>query len=541
MVRKGSQVIGRHPRAACFVLLALGAVATGLTLVCPEIGVLEWITLVPAGIMLLRLADSDTRLRRTYLWGLYFFMCYGMTNFHWFFELYPLEFTGMSRAAAVVVVLAGWIGLPLLQALAAALIFPITAALCRGGIVRRCPLLKPFIVAALWVTMEWGQTLFWFGVPWGRLAMGQVCLPLTVRSSALFGSFFVSFMIVGVNMLIAQAIVEPPRLRVGLACAAGLLAVQLLLGAGVTLSYAENEEDVEEGSEHRIAVLQGNISSSEKWKISLDDIMSEYEGLCHKAAEEGAQLIIWPETALPFTMENNPSRTARLSALARECDADLLVGLFTLDDSGEKQNSLVLFRRDGTVSDEIYSKRHLVPFGEYLPLRRLITTVIPPLAQVAMLDDDLTPGADSGLIHWDGTTLGSLICFDSIYEQLTRSSVLDGAELIVLSTNDSWFGDSAALRMHCSHDQLRAIESGRTILRSANTGISAIISADGTMSEQLEDNTQGYIVADVRSSTSRTLYMTIGNIVVYLAIAFTVGVYVATKIEQNHAVCKNCE
>lgn len=288
-------------------------------------------------------------------------------------------------------------------------------------------------------------------------------------------------------------------------------------------------------------MLQGNISSSEKWKISLDDIMSEYEGLCHKAAEEGAQLIIWPETALPFTMENNPSRTARLSALARECDADLLVGLFTLDDSGEKQNSLVLFRRDGTVSDEIYSKRHLVPFGEYLPLRRLITTVIPPLAQVAMLDDDLTPGADSGLIHWDGTTLGSLICFDSIYEQLTRSSVLDGAELIVLSTNDSWFGDSAALRMHCSHDQLRAIESGRTILRSANTGISAIISADGTMSEQLEDNTQGYIVADVRSSTSRTLYMTIGNIVVYLAIAFTVGVYVATKIEQNHAVCKNCE
>lgn len=465
-------------------------------------------------------------------------MCYGMTNFHWFFELYPLEFTGMSRAAAMVVVLAGWVGLPLLQALAAALIFPITAVLCRGGIVRRCPLLKPFVVAALWVTMEWGQTLFWFGVPWGRLAMGQVCLPLTVRSSALFGSFFVSFMIVCVNMLIAQAIVEPLRLRVGLICAAGLLTVQLLLGAGVTVSYGSGAE---EGGEYRVAVLQGNISSSEKWRMSLDDIMSEYEGLCRRAADEGAELIIWPETALPFTMENNPSRTARLSALAQECDADLLVGLFTLNDSGEKQNSLMLFRRDGTASDEVYSKRHLVPFGEYLPLRRLITTLIPPLAQVAMLDDDLTPGADSGLIHWNGTTLGSLICFDSIYEQLTRDSVLDGAELIVLSTNDSWFGESAALRMHCSHDQLRAIESGRTILRSANTGISAIISADGVMSDRLEDNTQGYIVADVRSSTSRTLYMTVGNVVVYLAIAFVIGIYAATKIEQIRAMCKKCE
>ncbi len=537
MVHKGFQVIDRYPRAARFVLLAFGAVATGLTLVCPEIGVLEWVTLVPAGIMLLRMTDSDMRLRRTYLWGLYFFMCYGMTNFHWFFELYPMEFTGMSRGAAVVVVLAGWVGLSFLQALAAALIFPITAALSRGGVVRRCPLLKPFIVAALWVTMEWGQTLFWFGVPWGRLAMGQVCLPLMVRSSALLGSFFVSFMIVCVNMLVAQAIVEPPRLRVGLVCASGLLVAQLLLGVGVTVSYARTENC----GEHRVAVLQGNISSSEKWQLSLDDVMAEYEGLCRQAADEGAQLIVWPETALPFTLENNSSRTARLSTLAQECDADLLVGLFTLDEGGERQNSLVLFSRDGTISDEIYSKRHLVPFGEYLPLRRLITTVIPPLAQVAMLDDDLVPGADTGLIHWDGTTLGSLICFDSIYEQLTRDSVLDGAELIVLSTNDSWFGDSAALRMHCSHDQLRAIESGRTILRSANTGISAIIRADGTMSDQLEDNTQGYIVADVSSSTVRTLYATIGNIVVYLAIIFVVSVFVTTKIKQKRGICSKCE
>lgn len=535
MVREKLQMIDRHPTASRFVLLALGAIATGLTLVFPELGVLEWVTLIPMGIALIKLAEQGSTFRRAYLWGLYFFMCYGMTLFHWFWELYPMEFTGMSPAAAIVVVLAGWVGLTFLQALAGALIFSIAVRLKRGRLIGRLPLLWPFVVAGLWVIMEWGQTLFWFGVPWGRLAMGQVCLPLMVRSSALFGSFFVSFMIVSVNMLIAQAALEPHRLKVGVICAAGLLVVQLALGAGVTASYGAS--DAGEGEQVRVAVLQGNVSSSEKWNVSVEDMMQEYAELCREAAGEGAQLIIWSETALPFTLENNPKRAASLSALAQECEAELLVGLFTLDADGNRQNSLVLFRRDGTISEQIYSKRHLVPFGEYLPLRTLITTLIPPLAQVAMLDDDLTPGADPGLIQWGDVTLGSLICFDSIYEQLTLDSVRDGAELIVLSTNDSWFGDSAALRMHCSHDQLRAIESGRTILRSANTGISAIIRADGTMSEQLEDNVKGYIVSDVETSEVRTLYTAIGNMVVYLAIAFVCGTLAASEIEQKRAIC----
>lgn len=537
MVFRGVQ-IDRSRYATCLraVLLAAGAVLTALTLVFPNIGILEWITLVPAGVVILNMSDGRIKLRRAYLWGLYFFMCYGLTLFHWFFELYPMEFTGMSRGAAMVVVMAGWAGLSLLQAIAAAFIFPAMVAFGRSPIVRCFPIFKPFIMAGLWVIMEWGQTLFWFGVPWGKLAMGQVCITVMARAAALFGSYFVTFMIVSVGMLISLAIVEPPRMRLASILAVGLVALELVLGVGVTLA---GRVDDDSKATVRVAVLQGNISSSEKWDVGLGDKMNEYAALCREAAGQGAELIVWPETAIPISIDRNPARREMLCDLARENDVDMVVGVFTHDENGGERNSLVLFRRDGTVADEIYSKRHLVPFGEYLPLRRFITTVIPPLSEVAMLENDLVPGNDPGLMRVGGVTLGSLICFDSIYEELTRLSVLDGAELIVLSTNDSWFGDSAALRMHCAHDQLRAIESNRAILRAANTGISAMICPDGTMPQQLDDNVAGLLICDAEIRTDLTLYTMIGNLFVYLAMAFIFVLCVSTVIGSKRQIWSN--
>lgn len=532
MVCRGFQISKTgHPVLIRMALLLGSAVLTGLTLVLPQIGLLEWISLVPAGIAVLDIVREGEKLRRAYLWGLCFFMCYGMTLFHWFFELYPLEFTGMSRGSAVVVVLAGWVGLSLLQAVSGALIFPAMVLFGRSRAVRRFPILKPFLMACMWVVMEWGQTLFWFGVPWGKLAMGQVCVTVMARSASLFGSYFVSFIIVSTAMLVALATCEPPRLRTALTLAGCLVAFNLLLGVGVTVCGALRGG--EEKQTVRVALLQGNISSSEKWDMRVDDILDEYGALCRRAADEGAELIVWPETALPISVEKNPDRVARLRGLAKECDADMLVGIFTHDDEGGERNSLVLFRRDGTVSDEIYSKRHLVPFGEYLPMRKLIMTLIPPLSEVAMLDDDLVPGEDSGLIQVGDVRVGALICFDSIYEELTRRSVLDGAQIVVQSTNDSWFGDSAALYMHAAHDRLRAIENGRTVLRAANTGITAHIRPDGSMPDSLRDNVDGLLVCDAEVCTGRTLYTIIGNAFVYVAILFIISIIGVSLLPQS--------
>ena len=162
------------------------------------------------------------------------------------------------------------------------------------------------------------------------------------------------------------------------------------------------------------------------------------------------------------------------SDLAVRCNATVVVGGFV---EGEEldENSLIFVSPDGSIEEKVYSKRHLVPFGEYVPLRKLITTLIPPLAEISMLSEDLAPGTDSNVVDTAAGKLGGLICFDSIYETIALDSVRDGAEIIVLGTNDSWFLDSAAVYMHNAQAKLRAVETGRYIVRSANTGISSII------------------------------------------------------------------
>jgi hypothetical protein len=142
--------------------------------------------------------------------------------------------------------------------------------------------------------------------------------------------------------------------------------------------------------------------------------------------------------------------------------------------------------------------------------------------ELAMLDDDVTPGSDSGIIESGRIKFGSLICFDSIYEQLTRESLIDGREVLVISTNDSWFYDSAAGRMHNAQAKLRAVESGRYVLRAANTGISSVITPAGKVIEQLEPLTAGYIVADVGARDGKTLYTLTGNFFVALCAFFCI-------------------
>jgi apolipoprotein N-acyltransferase len=208
-----------------------------------------------------------------------------------------------------------------------------------------------------------------------------------------------------------------------------------------------------------------------------------------------------------------------ISDVARTHGVTLIVGTLYEDEAGE-YNSLVLVTPDGEISEDRYDKRHLVPFGEYVPLKELITFLIPPLAEVSALDSDLTPGKDSALFETEWGLLGSMICFDSIYEMLGIDSVRDGAELMLISSNDSWFWDSTAVYQHQAQAQYRAIEEGRYLLRSANTGISTILTPTGEICTWLDPLIEGYSVEQVYFRTQRTVYSVIGNLLVYFCGAF---------------------
>ncbi len=307
-----------------------------------------------------------------------------------------------------------------------------------------------------------------------------------------------------------------------------VFSLNLIYGT-VRMAVIENET---EDTQLKAAVIQGNISSNEKWGSgSVELCLQRYEELTLKCVEEtGAEIVVWPETAIPIKIRYYPQAVDRLSSLAEELGIYMFVGAFDLQRDSEgisrEYNAMFMFSPDGSISDNIYCKRHLVPFGEYVPMREIVFTLLPMLDSLSMLSDDLTPGTDSNVFEFDGIKSASLICFDSIYETLALDAVRDGAEILMISTNDSWFSDSAALTQHCNHARLRAIETGRYVLRAANTGISSIIDPCGNKITTIPALETGYAAADITARGDRTLYSYVGNIFPYLCITFLTAVFV---------------
>ncbi len=502
-----------------YLMLALSGVLTGLTLVVTQIGLIEWITMIPMCIVLLvRATDRSVKLRSLYFDGFVFFYTYYIVCYHWFAYLYPLEFIeGMTKGAALAVVVLAWFGLSLLQALMGGCVFVLAGVIFRCRFCQKFTFTRVFVAAGLWAVFEWSQTIGWWGVPWGRLPIGQSQYLVGLQTASLFGSYFITFLLVAVNCLLAYSLVYAPKIKMSLIVAASFLIFQY--GAGALIWFTS---DMKEGDAIKVACIQGNISSSDKWSSDSDIKTTEaYMRLITEAAEQGAELILLPETAFPYNFDS-PKYSyfdGLFGDISKHYGIHIIVGAYTQEGDKDSLNSLVCYTPEGKRHDTAYSKRHLVPFGEYVPLRPLVETLIPPLADLVLSSDDIDPGEEANIIDMDGVGLGGLICFDSIYEELAYDSVRGGANLICLSTNDSWFSDSAALYMHNAQAQLRAIENGRYLMRAANTGVSTVINPRGEIVEKLEPLVEGNIYSTVYARNNITLCTAIGSGIIYFILA----------------------
>lgn len=527
-----------------FLLLCLSGLLTGVAVAFPTVGAIGWISLIPSAIFLLDVAaDKSVRLSSMYGYGFTFFMSFYLVVFHWFVNLYPLEFIdGMTKGGAIAVVLFASVGLSLFQAVQGAVIFVLLALLFRSSVGQKLKALHPLIIAAMWAVYEWTQTIGWWGVPWGRLAISQSKLIVGLQTASLFGSYFISFIIVLVNAYIAYAVIACLKEQDGARAAAIRLsaifcgaALLFQYGAGLALWFAGSERG--NGETLTVAVIQGNIPSGEKWEADTSDkTLAIYKKYTLEAAKQGADVVVFPETALPWAVKEGNKHYTYLSELARTSETTILAGAFTVDEEKNEYNSIVCFTPDGKMSDTVYNKRHLVPFGEFVPFKELIEIVVPPLADLIMSGGEVAEGKGANIFELEEGNIGSIICFDSIYEGLTLESVRAGAELICLSTNDSWFTDSAALYMHNAQAQLRAIECGRYVARAANTGISTIVTHRGEVVEELPPLVDGMIIREVGVRQTRTLYSYIGNLFVYIGIVFlaTLGVLCTVTTVNNN-------
>lgn len=521
--------------AALFIISGL---ACAVPVVAPPLAPLGWFAFAPAAVALALLYGPDGkhkgRFRRAYAYGLVFFESYGLVLFSFFRKLYPLEFVdGMTRAGALAVVVAAWVGLSMLQTVVAALQFALFALAAKRMSRRAYYAAAPLLSASLWCLFEWFQTLTWAGVPWGRLALGQTSLLPMIQTASLFGSYFIDFILVFAGSTLASAFlqlrfyVKTEKTDIGLlkrsvvyaSAAVFLLAVNYLTGVIIIKTAPEDEKTIS------VAALQGNFASSEKWDADrLDSIIDTYADLTDKAA--GADLIVWPETALPITANN---KTEFMDYILRQAEKGGGVTLasafwrFENDDTGTETTSpsVICIEDDGRI-DGVYAKRHLVPFGEYLPWADFFMALIPPLTQLTLYDTVLSPGDEASVFDTSLGRIGTLICFDSIYENLIRDSVREGAQLIAVSTNDSWFTDSAAVWQHNAHSLLRAVETKRWIVRSANTGVSSIISPNGEVVEKLDPLQKGIVKGNVGIRSDTTLYVIIGDLFVLICLLASV-------------------
>lgn len=519
------------------LLLILSGVLTALTQMVDWLAPFAYLSMVPLVYALIVTAQRKLTFRRTYFIGVAFALPYFITVFHWFWYLYPMEFMGISPLYAIGIILFCWLGLAALQGFS----FACFAIFFRQASAH--PALSSLLFAAVWTVSEWLQSLTWAGVPWAKLALSQTGFLPAIQSASLLGAYFVTFLVALVNGILGWGLwklcpnislkgnpfgqikqsLSPDWKQTLLRYTSLALAVIFANVGFGCIRLATHQND----SERRLtaALIQGNIASGEKWDVAGDNALDIYFELTESAvAESDADIVLWPETVLTYSVKQYGSIRRAISDLAADTDTVIFVGAFdvledqtTAADSESEfltYNAVIAFYPDGTVEEKPYYKQHLVPFGEYLPMADFFDAVLPFLGQMNLFSAPLTAGDDSAIADTEYGKVGRLVCFDSIYPTLSRQSTVDGAELILLSTNDSWYLDSPAVYQHNAHACLRAVENGRWVLRAANTGISSIISPTGEVTEQLAPLVKGYVTGEAYSSTERTLYSYTGDLIV---------------------------
>jgi apolipoprotein N-acyltransferase len=284
-----------------------------------------------------------------------------------------------------------------------------------------------------------------------------------------------------------------------------------------------------------VAVLQGNIAQEQKWNRALADmITNRYLTMTRQALGAGATFIIWPESSTPFYFERDLVRGAAIRRLAQDAKATLLIGSDQVEqvraDPGRATpeerlyNAAFLVQPDGKVGG-IYRKMQLVPFGEYVPLARLLFFVA-PIVEAA---SNFSPGTEAVMLPVDGHLASTAICYEVIFASLMRQFVLNGSELLTTITNDAWYGTSSAPYQHWDQASLRAIEQGRYLARAANTGISGFVDPYGRVIEKSRLFEEALLVRDLRFIKERTVYGRIGDAIAWLSLAATLALLLTTR------------
>jgi apolipoprotein N-acyltransferase len=406
-------------------------------------------------------------------------------------------------------------------------------------------LASPWSAAVLWVAFEHFRTEGPLGFPWGTLGYSQHDNPVLLAWVAYTGVYGMSFALALGGAGLAQAATDL-RIRGKMTTGSwvAFAGVAAIFAIGVSLPSRSPEQGADT---IRTAVVQGNIEQGVKWDEGwMERTLVIYEDLSREAARAGAELIVFPESAIPGALNSDVVLRSRLAALARETGVAFAIGSVAVEiRPGHPMpaffDSAFLLEPNGRFGDR-YDKSRLVPFGEYVPLRDWLGALFEAIAR-GMATFGLTPGPgpramklSTPAVEAGQLTVGVPICYELLFPELTRRFVRDGAEMLLAITNDAWYGRTGAPHQFLAMTAVRSAENEVWTARAANTGVSAIIDSRGRVRLQTRIFERGFLVADVPlrpSPLGGTFYSRHGDLFVYLCWAGVAGLALAGLIRKK--------
>jgi apolipoprotein N-acyltransferase len=389
----------------------------------------------------------------------------------------------------------------------------------------------------LWVALEYLRSFLLTGFPWAYLAHTQYLNLPFIQMADITGVYGLSFVILFVNATLYWVFHQWtkktfPFKEVTLT----ILVLLFFLFYGYVKMRHLDREAIQNPS-LKVGLVQGNIDQSIKWDESFQlETLKIYRKLSMKVAEDKPDLIIWPETATPFFFQEAKEYQPIVLEIPEKTNAFLLFGTpFYKIEKGKVNyyNSALLVSPSKELVGK-YDKMHLVPFGEYIPLRTLLFFIESSIGEGI---GNFKPGKGISNLSLPRGKFGVLICFEIIFPDLCRRFVKDGADFLVTITNDAWFGRTAAPYQHLSMATFRAIENRVFIARAANTGISAFIDPKGKIVKQGGIFTQEAMNGTIRLMKNKTFYTLYGDVFAWFCTAFSVLLLgYALKKARQHTV-----
>lgn len=462
---------------------------------------LAWVALIP-----LFYAVEGKGVYRTFLWGWLCGFVFHIGLIYWIVEvtttygklIYPL-------GIFVMLLLASYLSL----------FFGLALAIAQF-IERKTSLKLPTTIPFIWVTMEYLRSFLFSGFPWENLGYSQYHSLLLIQYADITGVYGISFLIVYINATLFLLLRSIPYRKIPYKEIILALIMVIAVALYGRWRLIEVKKLTAASETINVGLVQGNIDQGIKWnRLYREKAITTHLQLSAKAIQQQTRLIIWPEASTPFYFQSALGYQNRIFEIISDSDSYLLLGspAYKLGDGKlYNYNSAFLLSPSKKVIGR-YDKMHLVPYGEYVPLKRFFPFIYKMVEGIGQF----YPGQNISLLTLPESSFGVLICYEIIFPDLTRRFVKKGAQFLVNITNDAWFGKTNAPYQHLSMATFRAVENRRFIARAANTGISALIEATGEIKHSSALFTEALIIGKIRILTIPTFYTTYGDVFAILS------------------------